>query len=264
LARYKESAIGGAILGGLPGSLHAFGGHERGPLDTKTPADLTKRLPDDYASMVEASMGMKPGSMTPYTPEQQAAARAASAASTQDAAAKDFWERMNPGAAPNYGDNYAGMFEASMGLAPGATSAPPPPPGGSKAKAAANAARDATATTLSPEAEQIRDTKMALAPLYAASHLPADHTKMPGQIHQAITRIVGDPKTQEEAADSVLDEIVATLTPGQGKGSKAERAVKAGKLIQFRDNILKTPLDQRMTVDQWEDKIKADSVAAGS
>src|SRR6478736_296217 len=38
LERYKESAIGGALLGGIPGSLHAL--PKRAPLDTKKPADL--------------------------------------------------------------------------------------------------------------------------------------------------------------------------------------------------------------------------------
>jgi hypothetical protein len=259
LERYKESAIGGGLLGAIPGG--AAGGFHRKPLDKRVPTNLLDRPADDYASMVETSLGLTPGSATPYTPEQQAAATAASAARTQDAAAKDYWERMYPSAPPQYGTDYAAQFEASQGLPPGWAAAP----GGAaaaapKPKAAANAARDAGAVTIDPVAEQVRAVKTELKPHLVAAH-PGE-TLSDAQIHRKITTWAGNPQTMDEAAANVEAKIVARLTRGTGKGSEAERHKAVEPMILFYNAIRGLPESQQKTVEQWQADVDAAAEAA--
>jgi hypothetical protein len=249
LERYKESAIGGGILGGLPGTLHAM--PQRKPLDRNVPADLTKRLPQEtYEQQIERAYGMAPGDLGLRTPEEQSKF-------TQAQAERDLNERLYPGAAPTaptYSADAIGEMERAANVPPGTFSASPAaavPPGGPKAKATANAARDANAAPVDPVIQQIQDTKTQIAAAHAVV-FPEDQAKKPHLIRQEITRWVGDPKTIDEAVATLRTKIAAVLEPGQGKGSKAERAVRAERMIQLHDELLGVPEAQRLPLDAWE------------
>jgi hypothetical protein len=262
---YLNAGVAGGLVEGVLGGAGGIRRH-RAPLDTKQPADLTKRLPDndDYAAQFGAHFAPE-GGLGIRTPEQQSAF-------TQAQAERDLMEGLNPPpapAAPVYGADTVGEMERAAGVAPGSFAPVPAAaraaaPAPVKAKAAANVVRDAAAPPVDPAIAQITEVKNQLRDPYIESHLPADHTKTPGQIHQAITRLVGDPQTLDEAAATLKGKIVATLAPAQGKGSRAERDARAEKMIQFYDSIVGTPDAERKTLDQWRDGLKAESAAAAA
>jgi hypothetical protein len=262
-SRRLNSPVAGGLVEGVLGSFGGVRSHARAPISTTQPADLTKRLPDEaYDAQVERMHGMESGALGIRTPEEQSAF-------VQKQAERDLLGGLYPPAAPaapTYGTDYADQLAQAHGMPPGSFSpiVAPVAPAAVKPKAAANAARDAAAAPVDPVIAQITEVKNQLRDPYIESHLPADHTKTPGQIHQAITRLVGDPQTMDEAAATLKGKIAAVLTPGQGKGSKVERTARAEKMIQFYDNIVGTPDAERMTAEQWEENLKAESAAAAA
>lgn len=104
--------------------------------------------------------------------------------------------------------------------------------------------------TKKAEIEANTATKAAVLPHYVAT-LPADHGKTDGQLNAAVSRIVGNSQSVDEAVQTIDERITKLLTPGSNTGqNKTANRARAETLIQVRDNILGTPEDQRLDVEQ--------------
>lgn len=266
LERYKESAIGGAILGGLPGG--AFGGFRGKPLDKRQPTNLLDRGEETYAEQVERMHGMPAGGLGVPTPEQFAATQAASSAARQkqaeDALMAGYYPPPTPPVGPAPADQYLRQFEIAHGLPPGSLTPPPVAAAAApaKPKAAANAARDAktaAAAPVDPVIARITDTNLQLR-----DFLPEDKKvgKTEKEVRNAVRQLVGDPQSMDEANATLKEKIAKKLTPGQGKGSEQERVAAAEKLIQFYNAINGIPEAEQRTAEQWKEDLAAESAAA--
>ncbi len=270
MARYKESAIGGAILGGLPGAV----GGMRKPLD-KTKAKPTQLLGipegwqqgDEYADQAEV-MNQMPGDtgvvdtalgILPPVPRPAPMPVAPAAPVQQTSNLDSGFDTLDTA----FGD----------GMPPPAPPTTPPGGIGTNSQTRVN---PKTPVQPTPEEQAAATTAKALLPHYVAT-LPPEQGKASEKALTAKMRAVmgGSPLNLEDAVGMLDARIEKILSPAKNSGeNKTERLIRAEQLLMIRNAIQDTgqniaDIDARLTETrkvsrETEAKAKADAALAAA